>query len=177
VVDAAVRVNQQRLLRVMSAPADGRIDMPSARRAFNEYTASGGLAFYMLGNGKNMIGVRDGSAYTLSKYVEVYRLGLVAGSRAEWVRGPRFPIIVITFADAARHYSREIEPRSKRDAEKEIAEYNHLSGFGGLPAGYVPPVRTWVPHQQDASGVVWSCRFCKTVNKDVPRCDHCGAPR
>jgi hypothetical protein len=149
--------------------------MASWRQAFRAYTASGGHAFYSLGNGANDIGVRDGGVYALNNYREVARLGLLAGSRAEFIRGPRFPVAVITFADGARYYSAEIPPKSARDAKREIAEYNRLAGFVPGPAGYVPaePPR----EQQDPPGVVWSCRFCKTVNRDVPRCAHCGAPR
>lgn len=142
--------------------------MSKASRALAAYEKSGGLAFYLLGNGSSMIGVRDGSVSVLSNYQEDARLGALAGSRAELVAGRRYPVAVITFADGARYVSRELVV-GVRGAEKEVAAYNKLAGYVPGPRGYIPP-------DDSRPGAAWSCRFCGTRNTDGPVCGHCGAP-
>jgi hypothetical protein len=134
----------------------------SPREALRAYTESGGIAFYFIANGDDVIGVRNGivSVITFQDYREVARLGPLAGSRAQWMDGPEGPVAIITFADGARYYSRAIIASCTRDAAEEIAEYNTLAGYVPGPVGYVPADRA--PARQDEPGMFWSCRFCQT---------------
>jgi hypothetical protein len=149
----------------------------SPREALKAYKDSGGVAFYFIANNNDAIGVRNGnvSAIGFNDYHEIAHLGQLAGSRAELLNGPQGPVAIITFPDGARYFSSAILADTVRDAQDEVAEYNRLAGYRPGPVGYVPAARP--PARQDPPGVVWSCKFCKTTNKDRTRCDHCGAPR
>ncbi len=148
-----------------------------SKPTFKIYRDAGGfgVAFYLLGRDTGMVGVRDDSVHLLDKKArEVARLGPLAGSRAEMLAGGRFPVGVITFADGARYVGRELLA-GVHGAAKEIAAYNKLAGYEPGPVGYVPSPAQQAQHAQQQ--MVWSCRFCATMNMDRPTCAHCGARR
>lgn len=137
-------------------------------------TGGVGVAFYLLGRDKGMVGVRDDSVYVLDrKYRESHLLGPLTGSRAEILTGGGLPVGVITFADGARYYGRELL-RGDR-AYEAIAAYNKLARYEAGPPGYVAGPGHVAAHVQQAA--TWTCRFCETSNASRETCAHCGARR